>query len=353
MTAQLRAAIARIRQANGRVVGAGFLVSDKYILTCAHVVNAALGKQLDAPDEPNQEVCLDFPLVASGKILRGRVACWIPVQPSSSISPETGADIALLELESPLQQGTKPIRLVKAENLWKHPFRVFGFPEGQAVGVYTDGIIRGEQANGRVHIEVVGGYHIQPGFSGSPVWDEQLDGVAGMTVAIDPLDPDVRAAFITPTTQIINACPELEEQAIPPCPYRGLFAFREQDAKFFFGRETFTQQLVQAVHRQSLVAVIGASGSGKSSVVFAGLIPQLRSEEGWLIEAFRPGDRPFRNLAARLVPLLETKMPEIDQLVEVKKLAKALQQGELGVQDVVTRIFVTLTIKCPFRTLYG
>ncbi len=86
------------------------------------------------------------------------------------------------------------------------------------------------------------------------------------------------------------------------------------------------------------MAVIGASGSGKSSVVFAGLIPQLRSEEGWLIEAFRPGYRPFRNLAARLVPQLETEMSETDQLVEVNKQAKALQQEDLGLQDVVTRV---------------
>ena len=338
MTFQLTAAIARIRQANERVVGAGFLVSDKHILTCAHVVNAALSRQLNTTEQSNQEICLDFPLVPSGKILRGRVIRWIPVQPSTSISPETAADIALLELESQKPEGTKPVRLITAENLWKHPFRVLGFPEGQEAGVYTEGIIRGLRGDGRVHIEVVGAYPIERGFSGSPVWDEQLDGVAGMTVAIDSRRPEVRAAFIIPTTQLINACPELAEQAIPPCPYRGLFAFREQDAQYFFGREAFTQQLVKAVRRQSFVAVIGASGSGKSSVVFAGLIPQLRSQEGWLIEAFRPGDRPFRNLAARLVPLLETAMSETDQLVEVNKQAKALQQEELGLEDVVRRI---------------
>ena len=360
MTAQMTSAIVRIRQANQRVVGAGFLVSDKHILTCAHVVNAALSRQLNTPDEPNQEVCLDFPLVASGKILRGRVVRWIPVQPSSSILPETGADIALLELESTLPEGTQPLRLVKAENSWKHHFRVFGFPEGQQVGVYTDGIIRERQANGRVHIEVLpsSAYHIESGFSGSPVWDEQLDGVAGMTVAIDPLRPESRAAFMTPTTQLIDACPELEEQAIPPCPYRGLSAFREQDAKFFFGRDKFTQQLVKAVWKQSLVALIGASGSGKSSVVFAGLIPQLRSEDGWLIEAFRPGDRAFYNLAARLVPLLETEMSKTDQLIEVEKQTKAFKQGELKLQNVIKSILENnsgsrlLLIADQFEELY-
>ena len=122
------------------------------------------------------------------------------------------------------------------------------------------------------------------------------------------------------------------------CPYRGLFAFREEDASFFKGRDAFTQMLVAAVQQQSLVAVIGPSGSGKSSVVFAGLIPLLRSQGNWRIVTFRPGDRPFRNLAAKLVPLLETHRSETDQLLEINKQTKALQQGDLALRDVVTRI---------------
>jgi formylglycine-generating enzyme required for sulfatase activity/energy-coupling factor transporter ATP-binding protein EcfA2 len=117
-----------------------------------------------------------------------------------------------------------------------------------------------------------------------------------------------------------------------------LLAFREQDAKFFFGRETFTQQLATAVQRQQLLAVIGPSGSGKSSVVFAGLVPQLRQQGDWLINSFRPGERPLRNLAAALVPLLETQMSETDQLVEINKLAMAFGEGNITLQDVVTRI---------------
>jgi DNA-binding SARP family transcriptional activator len=75
----------------------------------------------------------------------------------------------------------------------------------------------------------------------------------------------------------------------PACPYRGLFAFQEEDAPFFFGRETFIEILVEAVQSRGLVAVIGPSGSGKSSVVQAGLVARLRQEPGWLIEDFRPG----------------------------------------------------------------
>ena len=102
-------------------------------------------------------------------------------------------------------------------------------------------------------------------------------------------------------------------------PYKGLHVFTEADAGDFFGRETFVERLVTAVHREPLVAVVGASGSGKSSVVQAGLVPRLRaspfpaaaspgesSEPGrdvrWLIADFRPGGEPFRALANALIP---------------------------------------------------
>lgn len=142
-----------------------------------------------------------------------------------------------------------------------------------------------------------------------------------------------------PTWQELGGiCAVLDSQAIPACPYRGLFAFREEDAPFFFGRETFTEQLVSAAGRKQLVAVIGASGSGKSSVVFAGLIPRLRAEGNWLILSLRPGVRPFRSLAAALMPVLEPNLSETDRLVEVNKLAAALGEGSLALSDVVERI---------------
>jgi hypothetical protein len=62
------------------------------------------------------------------------------------------------------------------------------------------------------------------------------------------------------------------------CPFRGLLPYREEDAPYFFGRQDDTDQLVAAVWRHPFVAVLGASGSGKSSVVQAGLVPRLRSE---------------------------------------------------------------------------
>ena len=89
------------------------------------------------------------------------------------------------------------------------------------------------------------GYRVQPGFSGGPVWDEQLDGVVGMVVAADD-DSTIKTAYIIPSHVIIEEYPQLKEHAHPRCPYRGLFAFREQDEEFFFGRELFIKRMVDA-----------------------------------------------------------------------------------------------------------
>jgi len=125
------------------------------------------------------------------------------------------------------------------------------------------------------------------------------------------------------------------------CPYRGLRQFREEDSLFFFGREAFTERLATIVSRSDVVAVVGASGSGKSSVVQAGLVPRLRQQRDkriWEVVTAVPGDQPFAKLAAALAPLFPdlSQKSSIDYLTEVTKLADKLLQGELRLRDVVT-----------------
>jgi energy-coupling factor transporter ATP-binding protein EcfA2 len=129
----------------------------------------------------------------------------------------------------------------------------------------------------------------------------------------------------------------MTSQPIARSPYLGLSAFREEDAPFFFGREFFTQQLVLATQQSSLVAVIGASGSGKSSVVFAGLIPHLRQQGNWQIASFRPGHNPFNALAYAIIPLLESQASETDLIVRAR-LADLLQHNPGLLRDAITDI---------------
>jgi energy-coupling factor transporter ATP-binding protein EcfA2 len=121
------------------------------------------------------------------------------------------------------------------------------------------------------------------------------------------------------------------------CPYRGLFYFREEDAPFFFGRDAAINELSRAVARAPLVAVVGASGSGKSSVVRAGLVPRLRRERDavWEIAALVPGDEPLKSLAASVVPLLFPELDSIDRREKANKLATKFAEGSINLRDIV------------------
>jgi WD40 repeat protein/tRNA A-37 threonylcarbamoyl transferase component Bud32/energy-coupling factor transporter ATP-binding protein EcfA2 len=133
------------------------------------------------------------------------------------------------------------------------------------------------------------------------------------------------------------AGPSLAERASAR-PYRGLFAFREQDAEYFFGREAVVEELEAAVSSRAFTAVVGASGSGKSSLVLAGLVPRLRSRGYWEVAHFRPGQSPLHGVAGALVPLLERDASETERLVEADKLAEALRTGRVTLESVAARI---------------
>jgi WD40 repeat protein/class 3 adenylate cyclase len=89
------------------------------------------------------------------------------------------------------------------------------------------------------------------------------------------------------------------------CPYMGLAAFEAEDAEFFFGREALVAELTARLAGIRFLAVVGPSGSGKSSLVRAGLLPAvwagaLPGSEDWQTLVLTPGAHPLNELAARL-----------------------------------------------------
>lgn len=93
-----------------------------------------------------------------------------------------------------------------------------------------------------------------------------------------------------------------DEQPAVTSPYPGLSAFAEGDSDRFFGREAEVEALWGKIQRQKLLAVIGPSGVGKTSLLRAGLIPHR--PVGWAAVACAPGGRPFVALGQALAPLL-------------------------------------------------
>jgi formylglycine-generating enzyme required for sulfatase activity/S1-C subfamily serine protease len=204
-----KASIVRIYHANEEVAGAGFLVSSEYVLTCAHVIAAVLNMSEDTLEIPQKDIYFDFPLIASGEKLKAQVDFWKPVSQIEALE-----DIAALKVESQLPSEAKPVSLKNADNFWKHEFRLFGFPRGRKDGVWATGELLDKTANGWVHIEDIkeAGYQVEHGFSGSPVWDEQLAGVVGMIVASETRRENAKAAFMIPTQILFEAWPDLESK---------------------------------------------------------------------------------------------------------------------------------------------
>ena len=323
MPESIDTSLVRIRTKDGSVVGAGFLVGERHVLTCAHVVAQALDLPKDAIDQPSSTVSLDFPRLASHTLLTAEVVCWYPVQADGR------GDIAGLKLLDEPPVGAEAVHFAPADQVWGHPYRAFGFPTGQDGGVWSEGRLLGLQGTNWIQLvdDKIPGFAVIRGFSGAPVWDTQLRGVVGMIVAfIEPTS--IKAAFAIPSDVLIASCPHIPVgPLVPRNPYKGLHAFTEHDTRDFFGRETLIDELATVVETAlsreqrgqkegqyaRLLAVIGSSGSGKSSVVMAGLLPCLRdggvlnSEEWVYLDPVFPGAHPLEVLAVSLAKQLPTR----------------------------------------------
>lgn len=141
-----------------------------------------------------------------------------------------------------------------------------------------------------------------------------------------PLGP---AVAHHPVREVLQACLAVDPSARPPAedvaqrlaalldggrpsddarsPFRGLEPFREADAVDFSGREAEVAQAAEGLRAHGALAVLGPSGIGKSSFVFAGLVPRLREAGPWTVAALRPGARPLWSLALALVTCRATK----------------------------------------------
>lgn len=165
-------------------------------------------------------------------------------------------------------------------------------------------------------------------------------------LALDPMD---RYSSIEEWQQAINrALIETSEDdlVIPPqgfsnlmtipCPYKGLASYQPEDADYFCGRESLVDTLIKRLNRQPILVVGGPSGSGKSSLVRAGLIPAVNNgalpgSEKWRILLFTPGIDPLGELHYQIYKGVKTPEHTLEALRQNPALARHMGENQTPV----------------------
>ena len=129
------------------------------------------------------------------------------------------------------------------------------------------------------------------------------------------------------------------EELTDNCPYKGLSFFdcNDHDPQYFCGRQSLVDKLIDEVRQSNFVAIVGASGSGKSSVLRAGLLHQLklgqrlRGSEDWDIRLLLPGEHPLQNLAQVFVDESATRT-DLDRQDQLQKAERMIADGAEGLR---------------------
>jgi len=269
-------------------------------------------------------VCCGFVVSKEGLI----AACAAPIAASGTrfiaqfyaggqelpaqVMPETGrarlsGQVTLLRVEGPLPRGVEPLLLGSSAGTVRHRVRTFGFPRLDAPdGAWCSGEVERMALRENLPMLQLQSAELGHGFRGAPVRDDARRRVIGLIDSLPKRDltqPLPDTALAVPTETMQGAYPEVDLSDV--CPYQRLEPFDADSAEFFCGRTRLIGKLVESLRREPrFLAVVGPAGSGKSSLVQAGLIPALErgalpGRERWEPVVIRPGNNPFDQLAAR------------------------------------------------------
>jgi uncharacterized protein YjbI with pentapeptide repeats len=144
-------------------------------------------------------------------------------------------------------------------------------------------------------------------------------------------------AIIPPTPPYLPTPPNASHS--DQCPYKGLRYFDIADADYFFGREDLINQLIDRVRQDNFLAILGASGSGKSSVLRAGLSyelmqgQRLSGSRHWSLKIIVPTAHPLQSLAKLFV---DANLSVVDEAIETDKTIEFLQKGGESFKRLIT-----------------
>ena len=311
----------RILGLGGSSAGAGFVVlrqDGAAIVTCAHVVDAAV-------DETDAVA-----MVFVGSADRSPRMASVD---RSAYRAATAEDVAFLSLDEPMPSDVSALPLATSLAAVGRTFHTFGFSSAKSLeGLAGEVRIIGETTEGGFRVLQVRSNEVSSGFSGAPVWDEEghVIGVVVSTIAAgaDAAGKQIETSFLIPVETLLDIKPELRPTGISP--YRGLDVFEEEHERWYFGREESASKLVELLAAVDFVAVIGVSGSGKSSLVRAGLKQALdRTPVPGVGErrrlTLKPSREPLLDLVAAVGDEVERDaVAELDDATLIERLRSAL-----------------------------
>ena len=204
---------------SGDPAGVGFVAGHRHVVTCAHVVNKALGRRPREQERPapGQLVLVEFVLLGGsgrGPVRRCRVEVW---EPPPREGRDDGDDVAGLLIQGEgLPERAGPARLLDPldQAIFNDPAtKLFGFPSApyrRPAGEWASCRLRGLVRGGMLQLEAsADSVPVRPGFSGSPVVkrDGSGDAVIGMLVVAP--DDEARDAYALPISRVLSAWPEV------------------------------------------------------------------------------------------------------------------------------------------------
>ncbi|MFF9768271.1 trypsin-like peptidase domain-containing protein [Streptomyces sp. NPDC014636] len=264
--------MARILSPDGAVFGTGFLTgprSDEVLLTCAHVV-------AQAGSGPGGRLWVEFTQIA------GRPRAEGVVLPGAWTDP-WGQDVAVIRLDE-LPPSVQPLAVGSADNCAGHWVSSIGFPtNGEEAGspgrAQAGRVMPGSAGYPVLHLNEANS--ITVGFSGAPLVDDRTGLVIGMVRSITPSDSYGRGlatAQAVPAETLRTVWPALGS-GTGRCPYLGLSSFTRVDARWFHGRDTAVTWVLEKLRPGPHgLLLAGPSGSGKSSLIRAGVLEQFASD---------------------------------------------------------------------------
>lgn len=221
--------------------GAGVVVDDHKLLTCAHVIKASLGLR-EVINPQDQLVNVDFPLAAINKKVTARVVFW-----------DIETDIAGLEFVEEIPDEIIPVFLHKTDDLMDNSIKAFGFPSGYPKGTWAKGELRGPIESGWIEVvdSQLTGHFVQQGFSGGPVWDETLQCCIGIVVAADTI-ASTRTSYLIPSAIIGSKWTLLSVKTAQPKRHAAVLKDIPELVLHFINRRKQEEGLAELYKRNSL-----------------------------------------------------------------------------------------------------